>query len=160
MIKNLTIICILLIIFTVSLWSEVPAFSIETLNGDVLKSQDLLEDNIIYLDFWATSCQPCLRLLPQVSNLVEKYPDVTFIAVSIDSPRHKNNVSKLVRSQKFEFITAYDSNKALQKLFNVTSIPRSIIINKKREIVFDHSGFNSGDEQEIEKALQEALKGE
>lgn len=160
MFKKVITVIALALSFCVLTGSALPSFNIETIQGDILRSDDLLEKGIIYLDFWSTSCQPCLRLLPHISNLVEKYPDVSFIAVSIDSPRNKNNVLRLVRSQKFEFITGFDANKSLQKLFNVTSIPRSIIIDKSGKIVYDHTGFNSGDEKKIEDEIIKALKGE
>ena len=160
MLKKIIIIILLVLSFSLISGSTLPSFNIETLQGEILKSEDLLKEGIIYLDFWATSCQPCLRLLPHISGFVEKYPDVNFIAVSIDSPRNKNNVSRLVRSQKFEFINGFDSSKALQKLFNVTSIPRSLIIDQSGKIIYDHTGFNAGDEKKIEEAIINALKGE
>ena len=82
---------------------------------------------------------------------------MNFFAVSIDSPRNKDRVLRLVRSQKYEFTTGFDSTKDLQKIFNVTTVPRTIIIDKSGNIVYDHTGYNSGDEKEIEEKIIKVL---
>ena len=149
-----TILVLILSVFTAVLFSNLaPSFTIETLQGEKIRSEVLLEKGPIFLDFWSTSCRPCLSKLPHVSQLAAKYPEMSFFAISTDSPRHKDSVTRHVRSNRFEFTTGFDGTRDLQRLFNVTAIPRSIIINQAGEIVYDNTGYHAGDEVMLEETV-------
>ncbi|MCL2064856.1 MAG: TlpA family protein disulfide reductase [Candidatus Cloacimonetes bacterium] len=140
--------------------SPAPSFTIETMQGDVVRSEDLLAKGPIYLDFWSTSCEPCLRKLPHVSSWVSKYPEMSFFAISTDSPRQRDGVVRHVRSSRYQFTTGIDSSRNLQRLFNVSLIPRTIIINQAGEIVYDNQGYNPGDEVELENFIISVIREE
>ena len=152
-----TIILVLFTITTMILVSQAPAFTVETIQGETIRSEALLEKGPIYLDFWSTSCVPCKSKQPFISEFVTKYPDMTFLAVSTDGPRHRDAVVRHVRSNRYSFITGLDSNRNLQRMFNVSSIPRSLIINQNGEIVYDNTGFQAGDEVKIEAEIRAVL---
>jgi thiol-disulfide isomerase/thioredoxin len=131
-----------------------PEFSIETLDGTMLRSTTLLDRGPIFLDFWATWCRPCLRALPHINNFVQQYPDLNVIAVSIDEPKDKDKVIQLVRRNRYEFITGFDSTSNLRRIFNVSTVPRTIIISQTGEIVYDGTGYNPGDEVKYDAIIQ------
>jgi len=134
---------------------KAPSFTIELLDGTKLKSENLLEKGPIFIDFWATWCQPCLRSMPKWSDLAEKYPDIQFFGISIDKPRDKAKVVAQVKSAKYAFEVGFDPNKELAGLFNVgDAVPQLFIISQSGEIVFDKKGYTNGDEQKVEEALK------
>ena len=137
--------------------STAPAFTIETIQNETLRSEALLEKGPIFIEFWATWCNPCVRFLPHVDQFSRNHPEMTFIAVSIDRPRDRDKVLRHARSNRFNFVTGFDGSRDLQRLFNVTSVPRTIMINQAGEIVYDNSGYNSGDEVGLEAKIKEIL---
>jgi len=160
MVKKAVLFVTLATIFVALFSMQVSAFSIETIHGEIIKSETLLEKGPILLDFWSTSCRPCLSKLPHVSRFATKYPEMSFFAISTDSPRHKDNVMRQIRSSRYEFTTGFDGTRNLQRLFNVTAIPRTIIINQTGQIVYDNTGYNSGDEVKLEETIVKILSGE
>ena len=156
-----TLLLLILATFAVVLLSnQAPAFTVETIQGDRIRSEDLLAKGPIFLEFWATSCEPCLKALPFISEFATKYPEMSFVAVSTDSPRNKDNVMRRVRSSRFAFTTGFDGNRTLQSLFNVSVIPRTLIITQSGQIVYDSTGYNPGDEVELEENILKVLQGE
>jgi thiol-disulfide isomerase/thioredoxin len=137
-----------------------PEFTIETFDSKKIKSSSLLEKGPIFLDFWGTSCEPCLKALPHISDFVNKYPQINFVGINIDSPRNKDKAQKLIKSKKFKFIAGYDSSNNLRTLFGVNEIPRTIIIDTTGEIIYDGSSFTPGDEAKYEKIIKELLNKE
>jgi len=125
-----------------------PSFTVETFDGKIVRSAALLEKGPILLDFWSTSCQPCLKALPHIENITKQFPDLNVVVVGTDPPRLKDKAQRYIKGQKYSFIQGYDGNRELQKIFNVSAIPRTIIINTDGEIVFDHASYNPGDEAE------------
>ncbi len=157
--KKIFVIMIVLICFGALFAQKVQNFTFEDSNGKKIILSDLTKKGIVVLDFWATSCGPCMKSLPALNKLTEKYRDVSFIAISCDSPKSKDKVLKTIKSQKFQFIVGIDGSREVQKIFNVTSIPMTFIINAKGEIVYQHPGYVPGDEKKIEEEILKFKKG-
>ena len=149
------------LLFIVMIYGQTaPSFTIEMLDGSRVRSEAILEKGPIFLDFWATWCQPCLRAMPIWSGFAEKYPEMQFYAVSIDRPRDRSKVVNQVRTAKYAFEVGYDPNKEVAGLFNVgDEVPHLFIISQSGEIIFEKKGFNSGDEVKVEEAIIQLLQG-
>ncbi|MDF7813059.1 TlpA disulfide reductase family protein [Hymenobacter sp. YC55] len=89
---------------------------------------------VIYLDFWASWCLPCLMEMPASAALRQHYQGkpVTFIYVSIDEDALKwqrattQHLPKNVEQYRF---TSYKTARFVKR-FGVTSIPRYILLDK------------------------------
>jgi thiol-disulfide isomerase/thioredoxin len=155
------ILIILALVMAIGLFAEdvFPTFSLENIKGDTIDLEDHLEDGkLVIIDFWATWCKPCMKELPELDKIDKEYDDVSVIAISIDRPRHVNKVKRVIRSKNFGFITLLDSDKMLQRELNLKNVPRTLIINSQRQILYDHSGFKIGDEVKLKKKLDSFLQ--
>ena len=133
---------------------KVPNFTLEDIDGNTVKFSELLEKGPIILNFWASWCKPCMKELPILNNLKTKYDTlITVVCVSADRPRDFAKARSIIKSQKFSFLTLFDQNREVQKLFNITSIPRIFIISQDGEIIYDHTGYKRGDEKHLEEEL-------
>ena len=140
---------------------KAPDFTIETFDGKTIRSSELLKNGPIFLDFWATWCQPCIRALPHINSFVKKYPKLNVVVVSVDRPRDKDKAHNFVKTRRYEFIHAFDgSNKDLQSIFNMTTPPRSIIIAQDGEIIMDSTGYKPGDEEKYIEILDKLFSME
>ena len=158
--RNVALI-IILIFFIIQLHAldKAPDFKLENMKGKQVKLSDYLEKGLVILDFWATWCAPCKKELPELSKLQEKYKDkITVLAVSVDKPRSKDKAKAHVKSQKMKFVTLFDSKKDVQKLYNITNIPRTLIIAPDCTILYDHTGYQRGDEKHLEKIIEKWIK--
>ncbi|RLC45666.1 MAG: hypothetical protein DRH57_07545 [Candidatus Cloacimonadota bacterium] len=158
--KSNLIFIALLILLCINVYAaeKVPDFILEDINGDQVKFSALLGKVPIILDFWATWCKPCMKELPSLDNLQTKYDTlITAVCISIDGPRSIARARGIIKSQKFSFLTLFDPNSEVQKLFNVTVIPRTFIVNKDGKIVYDHTGYKRGDEKHLEEMLLNLL---
>lgn len=93
-----------------------------------------LKGKLIYLDFWATWCGPCMEEMPYYEKLKEKYKDrsdMVFVSVSIDddSTKWANDIAKRAAAGNQWII-----NRNSIKEYRIDAIPRAIIINKDFKI--------------------------
>jgi len=146
--KTVLLLIVLVMGFGTLSAATAPSFTVETFDGKMVRSTTLLESGPIFLDFWSTGCAPCLKALPHINDITARFPNLNVVVVSTDPPRLKDKSQRYIKTNKFDFITGYDGNKDLQRMFNVSSIPRTFIIDTNGEIVYDHASYNPGDEEE------------
>jgi len=80
---NLKIIAVLGIIVLISLLNSEPIqeFSLPDINNQSFSIANHLGEKMIVIDFWASWCAPCMRLLPELDKIDQTYEDVMVIAV-------------------------------------------------------------------------------
>ena len=133
-------------------------FSLEDAEGNVVKLSQF-EDKLILLDFWATWCVPCIKELPHLSNIQEKYgDDVVVLAISIDKARKVSKAKALVKSNGYKFTTLLDPKQEVANLYNMVNPPRTMLIDPQLNIVFQHDGYKLGDEKHLEAEIINWLK--
>ena len=74
---------------------------------DYRKSKEFVYkgDKPVVIDFWATWCGPCMRLLPEMEKLAEKYKDqVIFLKVNADKEKELCNIFNIVALPTVFFI--------------------------------------------------------
>ena len=135
--------------------------TIETkdLNGNTTTIEQTTQSNLIVLDFWATWCKPCVKSIPKLVELSEKYDSerISFIGINEDSPRNINKVKPFVKSLNVTYPILLDPDQELMSELLVSSFPTLIVINRDGKVLYIHEGFTSGDEKLIEEKLDKLL---
>lgn len=136
-----------------------PDFAFESLEGKKMKLSDL-RGKVVYLDFWASWCGPCMRELPAAKKIEEHFKgqDVVFVKVSIDedTAAWKNAIAK----REIDGINVCEPGgwKAPTAVkYAVQGVPSYFLIDRKGKFVTDTTPRPSETEELmalIEKALQ------
>ncbi len=157
--KNLLVVAVV-VLFAIQLFAAEKAadFKLENIEGKQVKLSDFQKEGLVILDFWATWCVPCKNSLPKMNELHEKYDNVNVVTICTDKPRKKSEAISHIKSSKFKFYTLFDSKKVVQKQFNVTSIPFSMIIDQDGTILYEHTGYQRGDEKHYEEIIVDWLE--
>jgi len=142
--------------------STIPSVDVKTLEGKTVNIQDYVgQGKITVISFWATWCSPCKRELDAIAEI---YPDwqedynVDFLAITIDDARSMAKVPGLVETKGWEYTILADSKRELQKALNFQSVPQTFLIDAEGNIVYTHSGYNPGDEIELEDKIAALAK--
>lgn len=136
---------------------KMPDFRLPDMAHEDVTLASLLGKGPVIIDFWADYCKPCKEAMPALNTLVEKYPALTVVMVSIDAPKAQARAKSYLRSKNFKFINLFDPDKTLAKKMNVVNPPHSFILNAEGEIVYTHIGFEAGTEKVYERYVRELL---
>ena len=157
--KNIFV-TMLIILLTVQIVAAEKAgeFKLENIEGKQIKLSDFQKEGLVILDFWATWCVPCKNGLPKINEIHKKYDNVNVLAINVDKPRKKAAAVSLIKSNRFSFHVLFDSKKIVQKQYNITNIPRTLIIDQDGTIIYDHTGYKRGDEKHYEEVIVKWLE--
>lgn len=141
---------------------KIANFTLKNSAGEDVNIYEALEESkIVIVDFWATWCGPCVKALPHLDALHKKYPELEVLAITTDGRKTVDKAKKFAQQKGYEFTVLYDTNQEVQKLLGVQAIPKTFLLGPNGDIFYEHVGYKSGDEIELEnkvKALLEKLK--
>ncbi len=139
--------------------SIIPDLDIKLLNGKTTTINELLEDGPLLIDFWATWCKPCKKVMKHLDRYDTMYSDKGFkvLMINQDTPRSMGKVRSYIRSQKYQFLVGLDPNQKIAQKLNGMIMPTLILINKNGQITWRHQGYMPGEEVEIERQIRLVL---
>ena len=93
-----------------------------------------LRGKVVVLNFWYTSCPPCLEEMPQLNEITKMYtPDkVVFLALTFNDAA---KVQSFLQTHEFSY-TILSGSKAIDQQYKVSGWPTSLVINKKGIVTF------------------------
>lgn len=156
---------IILIIFTLSflqMKAQLPSLSLKDIEGSTVITNQLGNDGKpVIISFFATWCKPCLRELNAISEVYEDWQEETgvkLIAVSIDEGANSFKVKPLVIAQGWTFPVWLDTNKEFMRAMQVNMVPSVFVLDGKKNIIYRHTGYVDGSENELYEQVKKALK--
>ena len=98
---------------------------------------------IVFIDFWATTCGPCVAGIKRMKETRKEYKDnkdFEFVFITDESLSPLEPYNKFVGEQELENIyrLASDDYNYLRQLFKFNGIPRYVVIDKKGEVINDN----------------------
>jgi peroxiredoxin len=139
-------------------YATLPEVSLHDMNGQTVHVASLAQTGKpVIISFFATWCKPCMRELNALNEVYADWQDetgVTIYIVSTDQAQDIHKVKPLVNGNGWEFKVLLDPNGTFKRAMNVQSIPHVFVLDSKGDIVFNHMGYNAGDELEILKKVK------
>jgi peroxiredoxin len=141
--------------------ANVPEFSINTLDGRILKISEL-RGKTVFLNFFTLSCPMCMKELPLFEKEIwQKYKANQNIVILIVG--REESIEKLkafYEKNQFTFPMAFDAEREVYSLFASKYVPRNIIIDKEGKLVMTEVGFNEAKANELFQKIDSLLKAQ
>ncbi|MEJ8816513.1 DUF547 domain-containing protein [Lacibacter sp. H407] len=112
-----------------------------------------LQDDITILDFFGTWCVPCIKAIPQLVKIQEKFKDK--LTVVLVSNEEEARLQKFLAARKdFAFPIVSDADNSITNLFQPPAYPYTIILKDGKIIAITEA------EKITEEAVANWMKGE
>jgi thiol-disulfide isomerase/thioredoxin len=112
---------------------------------------------VIFINFWATWCPPCIAELPSINRLYESYKGndkIMFLMVDVDS--NHPQAQKFMDKKHFGLPVYIPAGPIPSNMLG-NSIPCTIVLDKAGKMAFRHEGGAEYDSRKFKQAIQNLL---
>ena len=132
---------------------EMPNVTVTRLDSSAI-DLTALRGRPVVINWWQTFCGPCIREIPELNELVEKYADhdVEFLAIAHNEMAH---LSPFLQKHPFSYDIALGKDDAVQ-VFGY-AFPRHVIIDGEGKVAYDVLGLSSNTVDQIDAVIGSLL---
>lgn len=117
-----------------------------------------LKGKVVFINFWATWCPPCIHEMPSINSLKQSFKgtnEIIFLMVDVDGMMDK---SKAFMAENKYDLQVYAPHGEIPSEFLGNAIPTTVIINKKGELVDRLEGGRDYADPVIKKSLDKLIQ--
>ena len=161
--KSITILSMLFFIMSSSFsisQEKAPDFKLLDLKSKQTELKEYLGKGPVVVDFWASWCKPCVKSLPKLQKIYDKYKKygLTIIGINQDGPRNRSKINPFIKSQGINFPILFDDNSDVMRRYRIVGLPATVIISPEGNVVKVHKGYRAGDEKLFEEEIISLIK--
>lgn len=131
-----------------------PIVSIGDLDGKPVDLGTLIGKKPVLLEFWASWCDVCKSLLPELNRVQAKFGSrITMVGVNITVNESKERVRRYLAVHKPPFLPLYDEKGVGSRAFDVPTTGFIVIVDAKGKVAYT----GSGEDQDLVAAVTKVL---
>ena len=134
-----------------------PDFTLRTMGGPNLRLQEQ-RGRVVLINFWATWCGPCRQEMPHLNRLYEKYRASGFVLLGVNVDDDKRNAVDVAAKLGLKFPVLLDTDKKVSRLYELSTMPSTVLIDRDGRVRAIHRGYQSGVEDLYDKQIRDLLK--
>ena len=134
-----------------------PDFTLRAMDGPNMRLQEQ-RGRVVMINFWATWCGPCRQEMPQLDRLYQKYKSSGFVLLGVNVDDDTRKAADVAGKLGVSFPVLLDTDKAVSKLYDLSTMPSTVLIDRDGKVRYVHRGYLTGYEDNYDKQIRELLK--
>ena len=135
-----------------------PSFAAPNLNGKGTVELSKYRGKVVYLDFWASWCAPCLKAIPEVEKMRGEFPTSDFQVIAVNLDQKTKKALRFLEKHPVGYPSASDPKGRLPGQYGVETMPTSYLIDREGIIRYVHRGFERGDSSILRAEIRALMK--
>jgi thiol-disulfide isomerase/thioredoxin len=112
-------------------------WNLRTPDGSAINLEEEHRDKVVFINFWATWCPPCIAEMPAIEKLYQKFRGQIGFACISNEPLEI--ITEFNKKKSYSF-PIYQSQMELPEEFRTDVIPTTFIISRDRKVALKHVG--------------------
>ena len=137
--------------------SAAPDFTLRAMTGPNMRLQEQ-RGRVVMINFWATWCGPCRQEMPKLNKIYQKYGESGFVLMSVNVDDDIRNAADVAAKLGVSFPVLWDTDKKVSKLYDLSTMPSTVLIDRDGKVRYVHRGYLAGYEDMYDKQVRELLK--
>lgn len=127
------------------------------MNGDSTKLS-IFKDRWILVDFWYIGCFPCYKAMDFFNKMAVKYKENGLIVYGINPiDNDRKALSRLFNEKGLTYQYLIDPKGNCKKLLGISGFPTLFLISPDNKLVWQHFGYTTSMDAELEKILEKNI---
>jgi len=124
-----------------------PGFQLHSAASSDLSLNDL-KGQVVLINFWASWCGPCRQEMPVLEQLYKKYKSAGFTLLGVNVEPKSGDAEGFLKSTPVSFPILFDPDSKVSKLYEVSGMPSTVILDRTGKVRYIHHGYKPGEESE------------
>jgi peroxiredoxin len=133
-----------------------PEFSLPDLAGKKVQLKTL-RGSLVFLNFFATWCEPCREEMPGMERLFRTHKDRGFVVLAVNTQESAKAVRPFVQELKLSFPIALDEDGTVGRDYGVRALPVSFLIGRDGRILWRAIGGRDWESAQARKLFAELV---
>ena len=137
--------------------TEASGISFTDENGKTV-SLNSLKGKVVFINFWATWCPPCIHEMPSINDLKKSFAgndNIAFLMVDVDNKIEQSTA--FMKDNDYD-LPVYTPASAIPSDYLGSAIPTTVILDKNGEMVGRMEGGRDYSDPRIINALKELIE--
>jgi peroxiredoxin len=134
-----------------------PDFTLKSASGQNLRLREL-RGEVVLINFWATWCGPCRQEMPLLNKIHEQYRKAGFTLLGVNIDDDPAAARDMARKLGVSFPVLLDTDKRVSKLYDVDTMPATLLVDRNGKVRYVHRGYRPGLEVTYQNQIRELLK--
>ncbi|MEO7387814.1 MAG: TlpA disulfide reductase family protein [Gammaproteobacteria bacterium] len=117
-----------------------------------------LKGQVVLINFWATWCGPCRKEMPLLEQIQKKYAPLGFTMLGVNVEEDTRLMDTFLNDVPVSFPILLDPANGVSKLYNVSAMPSTVIVDRKGNVRFVHQGYQPGDEGKYQDMIRQLIR--
>lgn len=140
---------------TLKIGQSISNWKAHDTDGNIVELSKL-KGKIVLLDFWYRGCYPCLKSMPVLERLHQKYKEKGLCIIGVNHVDHPDQIKKHMEYKQISYPTVI--NKDLAKQYNIISAPTFILLDAKQQVIAIEIGYSESLEEVLERQIESLLR--
>ena len=134
-----------------------PDFSLINRAGEMVTLSDL-KGQVVMINFWATWCGPCRQEMPLLEQLHQRYEPLGFTLLGVNVEEDSSNAEEFLHETPVTFPILFDPENSVSKLYDVSAMPSTVVVDRQGNVRFLHHGYQPGYEDEYQNQVRTLIR--
>ena len=136
-----------------------PDFELKDPAGKQLNLKEL-RGKVVFLNFWATWCPPCIEEMPAMEKLHQELKKDGLVILAVNFQEGPERVKEFLAKHNLTFTALLDRDGKVSELYQAWALPVSVVINKRGEIAARAMGSKDWHSAEARQFFKQLLTEE
>ncbi|QED26433.1 TlpA family protein disulfide reductase [Microvenator marinus] len=140
-----------------------PNFELQGIDGKTHRLADY-RGQVIFLNFWASFCEPCREEMPSMENLVRQYADQGMVMVAISHDQKLEDMTgfmnQFLPGERSAMTLLWDPEVGTAPRYGTELIPETYIIDRQGRIVARFVSAYDWTRPEVKQLIEALIRSE
>jgi peroxiredoxin len=134
-----------------------PDFTLKSDAGTNLRLSEQ-RGQVVMINFWASWCGPCRQEMPVLDQLQQRYAKAGFTVLGVNVEEDSTQAERLLKQMNVSFPILFDSESIVSKLYDVSAMPVTVIVDRDGNMRYLHKGFKPSYEDSYRQQISELIR--